>query len=241
MPAPQVSQAYMQIELKCSKAFLIMHAVIMNPMFIYYSLNHQTPGNRKRQRSTKPKWTIIPGRWQATDYLKPVQVATRPGTHAKASSTRGLSWQSWLGPGEGQLLMDKSKLGVSRAWMRYVSRDPSGPFSDIKPEIYLKDYGEKSTRKWICTDWMITTQVEGNREAQLNLVALLDHLVEFCILPAALCVSGGVHLLFSVVCHIHVRVGMTPCVCPWISECTYGLYSLFIIAMPNFKVSCFEN
>lgn len=53
MPAPQVSQAYMQIESKCSKAFLIMHAVIMDPMFIYYSLNHHTPGNRKRQRSTK--------------------------------------------------------------------------------------------------------------------------------------------------------------------------------------------
>lgn len=109
------------------------------------------------------------------------------------------------------------------AWMRHASRDPSGPFSDIKPEINVKNY-EKSTRKWIFTDWMITTQVEGNREAQLNLAALPDHLVEFCILSAALCVSGGVHLLISVVCHIHVRVGMTPWAYPWISECTYGLY-----------------
>lgn len=45
--------------------------------------------------------------------------------------------------------MVKSK-GGSRAWLNYASRDPIGPFSDFRLQIYFKDFGEKSSQKWIC-------------------------------------------------------------------------------------------
>lgn len=126
------------------KVLLIVPAVMINPTFVYDSLNHQTAGDWKRQGSTKQKWTAIPAKWQATDEQKQAQVVTGPEKPAIASSSRRpeLMVSSW-----------------SWGWAA-VHQQVQGGTRDVKGR-------ETSSRtQQICADWWSTAQLDGGPDVQ---------------------------------------------------------------------------
>lgn len=119
----------------------------MNPMFIYYALNRQTPGNWKRPRS-QLKWAVLLARWQGTDIPTKSRWSHIPKTLQMLSPPEGLSCLSCPGLGMGSCSRTNPRGGgMSRAWMSYVSRAWIGPFWNIRPQIYFKDLREKSSWK----------------------------------------------------------------------------------------------
>lgn len=126
---------------------------------------------------------------------------------------------------------------MSRAQMSYVSRARTGPFSNIRPQIYFKDFGEKSSRKRICRDSWSTAQSDRNWGVWLSFVARWMARLSSASCPAALCTCVHVHLTSS--------VGTTPqpcasgtCECV---PCTVNIWFVLIIyklVMPSFEVGC---
>lgn len=73
--------------------------------------------------------------------------------------------------------------GMSRARMSYVSRAHTGPFSNIRPQIYFKDFGGKEPLK------VDTQRLMEHRAVGQELVSgsILDPSVVFRLYPAATC------------------------------------------------------
>lgn len=132
--------------------------------FTLWITKHQATGRDRGQQSWKELLSGAGGRqlisWSKSRWLQ-VQK-----NRQKLPPPEGLSWRSlksWSW--DGQLFMSRSKLGVSRAWMSYVSRESIGSFSNIRPWIYFKDFVGKGSQKGIRTDWWIPTQSDGHGEA----------------------------------------------------------------------------
>ena len=166
-------------------------------------------------------------------------MTAHPEKHATASSARGpeltvclvfvLRWADIYGQIQVGDVKGMSEWCKQRAYCLFLKYQAIDLFQGL--------WG-KGSRKWICTDRWVTTQLDGNGEARLSLVASLDSLVEFCILPGALCVSVYACVPPSVWCvaavsvwewrHVNVPVH-------WMD-----VWFVLIIhepAMPNFKVS----
>lgn len=131
----------MQIELKCSES-APNHTHCDYESYVYLSLfwitRHQA--TRRRQRSTNPKWTIIPARWQATDSLEQSQVAECPENMQMLSPAEGHSVLAWLWPWDGPLCKNKSQGGgVRNGWVMWVAPTKtfsklSGPWGERAPK-----------------------------------------------------------------------------------------------------------
>lgn len=88
----------------------------------------------------------------------------KPGK-SQGPSERSTSIFSTRGPGPLLILILRCTAVHVKDMDELCKQAQIGPFSSIRPQIYFKDFGEKSSRKQICRDGWISAVVDGNQEA----------------------------------------------------------------------------